>query len=106
VLSLVGTERISLNLATMLDGQARGEFAVALTLDALYEVLEGKVVNMSRSEGEIRLCPDGDQLIIERESVKLGCASYRVWMTELALAWNMLAGNNPRREEGHALRFQ
>lgn len=85
LVSLVGAGRISLDFRGMGSG-------LAITLDALYDLLQGTPIVVDRNDGQIRLCPDGDQLIIEQESVHHTPISLRVWMAELALAWNMLAG--------------
>ena len=89
MLSLVGAQRVNLDLTGMEGVGRRSNFAMALTTDALYEVLEGKPMQVDRNDGAINLCPDGNQLIIQQEG---RVSSHRVWMSELALAWNMLAG--------------
>jgi len=92
VLSLVGAHRISIDMGSMLEGTARPDFAVALTMDALYDLLQGNPLKVDRKDGAVRLCPDGDQLVIHRDSGAKLPSTHRVWMTELALAWNMLSG--------------
>lgn len=76
----------------MQEEAARPEFAVALTMDALYDLLQGLPIQVDRKDGSIRLSPDGDQLVIQREGSGIRSSSHRVWMSELALAWNMLSG--------------
>lgn len=92
LVSLVGANRISLDLAGMKDVAEKGQISVAITLEALYDLLQGNPIEIQRNDGVIRLCPDEDQLVIQRESTKHGLDSHRVWMAELALAWNMLSG--------------
>ena len=101
VLSLCGANRVSIDMASMKEGPLQIDYTSALTMDALYQLLEGKSVDISRRSGELTLRPDGDQLVIEQTGLKV---SHRVWMSELALAWNMLAGFG--KIEGGALRFQ
>ena len=88
VLSLCGSERVSLDMASMSGGPLSLDFSAALTLDALYQLLEGKSVNVDRKGAEMRFRPDGDQLVIEQKGSP---NEHRVWMAELALAWNMLS---------------
>ena len=90
VLSLCGRDRLSLDLTNFSAGPMMKGFTAALTIDALYQLLEGKTVDISRKGADFRLRPDGDQLIIEQGGVKI---VHRVWMAEMALAWNMLAGH-------------
>ena len=105
VLSLVGAQRISLDMGFMQDEAARPEYAVALTMDALYDLLQGQPIKVDRKDGSIRLSPDGDQLVIQREKGGKAFSSHRVWMTELALAWNMLSGfgRAEQRQGGYKL---
>jgi hypothetical protein len=63
--------------------------AVALSLEALYDLLQGKPTRIAKEDGAIHLCPDGAHLVIMKEGIR---GNHRVWMAELALAWNMLAG--------------
>jgi hypothetical protein len=87
-LSLVGAHRVSMDLGPMQVGPGPS-LTLALTMDALYELLQGKSIKADRTGGAVRLSPDGDQLIIEQDG---HLSQRRVWMTELALAWNMLSG--------------
>ena len=89
----------------MQDEAARPEYAVALTMDALYDLLQGQPIKVDRKDGSIRLSPDGDQLVIQREKGGKEFSSHRVWMTELALAWNMLSGfgRAEQRQGGYKL---
>ena len=89
LLSLCGAQRVSIDMSTMQGSAAKSNEAVALTLDALYDLLEGKPIRVERNDGAIYLSPDGPQLVIQKEGVR---GTHRVWMAELALAWNMLAG--------------
>jgi hypothetical protein len=97
VLSLCGRERVSIDMGCMQEGPLRGNGEVALTMEAVYELLQGKMIRIERKDGAIRLCPNGDQLTIYRDNDQ---TSYHVWMAEFALAWNMLSSygtqNNTR----------
>lgn len=98
VISLVGAQRVSLDLARMHDEPTDGDFTITLTMEALYDLLQGNPLNIERRDGNISLAPDGGQLIIHRSSHR---SSYRVWMSEIALAWNMLAGFQATARTGH-----
>lgn len=89
VLSLCGAQRVSIDMGGMQDTAAKSNDSVALTLDALYELLQGKHIKIDRRDGAIRLSPEGPQLLIHKDG---NLNTHRVWMAELALAWNMLAG--------------
>jgi hypothetical protein len=89
VLSLCGAQRVSIDMCGMQGTAAKSNDAVALTLEALYDLLQGKPIKISRKDGSIRLCPEGPQLLIQKDG---SMTTHRVWMAELALAWNMLAG--------------
>jgi hypothetical protein len=62
---------------------------LALSSDAVYEILEGKTVKVDRPDGSISICPSEGELWIEFKGIQ-GSWQYRVWMSEFALGWNML----------------
>ena len=62
---------------------------LALSSEAIYDVLEGKTLNVERSDGSVSICPSNEELWIEFNGIQ-GSWQYRVWMAEFALAWNML----------------
>ena len=100
VLSLCGAQRVSLDMGGMTDRVSlKGvdgpqTSSVALTMEALYELLQGNPIRIERNDGAIKLCPDGPQLVIQKEGT---LSTTRVWMAELALAWNMLSGFGTRQ---------
>ena len=89
VLSICGAHRVSIDMASMKEGPLAPDFSSALTMDALYQLLEGKSIEVVRHGGKMRLRPKGEQLFIEQRGSSV---VHKVWMAELALAWNMLSG--------------
>ncbi len=67
---------------------------VALSPNAFYDLLMGKDLSLSNSAGTVILCPRGLELIIARKS-SLGetLSESKVWLSELALGWNVLSGS-------------
>jgi len=82
-------------MASMKEGPLAPDYSSALTMDALYDLLEGKCVEVARQDGKINLQPKGDQLHIQQKGSAI---VHKVWMAELALAWNMLSGYGNRSE--------
>ena len=89
VLSLCGRHRVSIDMAGLQTQAAKPGDAAALSLDALYDLLQGKRLTLDRVDGAISLSPSGRWLLIQKDG---SAKSHKIWMAELALAWNMLAG--------------
>jgi hypothetical protein len=66
---------------------------LALSADALYEILEGKEVAIQHAEGTTTLSAFHDELLISSQNETMTPArQYRVWLAEIGLGWNMLVG--------------
>lgn len=63
--------------------------SLALSSGAIYDILEGNSLNVERHDGSVCICPADGELWIEFRGIQ-GSWQYRVWMSEFALAWNML----------------
>jgi len=64
---------------------------ITVTAQALYEILEGKEVLLSRKDDSVTFCPRGDELLISSESTAgEPIRQYSVWRAEVGLAWNLL----------------
>ena len=70
------------------DGDAPFD-TLALSSEAIYEILEGGTLTVERHDGSVSICPSEGELWIEFSGIQ-GSWQYRVWMSEFALAWNML----------------
>lgn len=65
---------------------------VELEMDAVYGLLEGKGEDIELAEAQVRLSPRDEALIIDYTDKATALEQqFRVSLTELAVAWNMLA---------------
>ena len=94
ILSLCGTNRVSIDMTAMQEPSTKPLGAFVLTMEALYDLLQGKSITLDQRDGELTLLGEHAQLIIFRQGV---AQAQKFWMSELALAWNMLAGSGMRR---------
>lgn len=89
IVSLCGRERVSIDMAGLQSNAAKANDAIALSMNALYDLLQGKRLKVDRDHGAIDFIPTDQWIVIQKEGTE---KSHKVWMAELALAWNMLAG--------------
>lgn len=80
-----------------LESEPRHRFPnLSLSLKALYDVIQGQQLRLSRREDFVILSMEDNELVID-------CArrdgthrrQYRVWLAEVALGWNMLRSLPP-----------
>ena len=83
-------ERITFDFKHIHETTGHVPATIALSSAAVYEILEGKGVSVSRTDDVIEFRPRGDELTIWIESDR-GNAEFSVWLSELALAWNLLS---------------
>ena len=88
VVSLCGRDRVSLDMTGLQSSAVKTNAAVALSMNALYDLLQGKRTTVEREDGAFSFVPSGRWLVIHKQ----GMDTHKVWLAELALAWNMLAG--------------
>ena len=94
ILSLCGTNRVSIDMTPVQEPSTKPLGAFVLTMEALYDLLQGKSITLDQKDGELTLLGEHAQLVILKHGV---AQTQRFWMSELALAWNMLAGAGSRR---------
>ena len=92
VLGLAGFNRFSLDFSHVSEPDRRTTPTFALSSAALYEVLEGKPLQVNRNEDSISFTPHEKELVIEC-GYQGKTNVYRVWMAELAMGWNVLTGS-------------
>ena len=90
ILSSSGPERVAIDLSPLVVGIA--SLNLVLSQDALYDVLRGKDLFLCTPEARLVLSPRGEELVIavlaDDPSIS---AEYRVWLSEVALGWNVLS---------------
>jgi hypothetical protein len=94
ILGAVGQGRVQLDLGPMESDPLRRLPGMNLSSEALYDVILGNSLTVPGQEVSMTLCQEGDHLVIqcvEGQAVR----NYRVWLAEVALAWNMLRGFQP-----------
>jgi hypothetical protein len=91
VLELRAGSRVTLDLQGLERGSSPKVPPIALSTAAVYELLQGNDVQIVRPEGNVSLVPGKDDLLIfcEAGDDRL-TRKYRVWLSELGVAWNML----------------
>jgi hypothetical protein len=82
--------RLDLSSLTMNEGPV-----VRLPMDAVYELLEGKGADITTPDALVRLSPRDEDLVIDytRHGAEES-TQWRVSLSEVAMAWNMLAGTS------------
>lgn len=92
VLTFTDFERVSLDLAPLGSFAPPTSSTIAMSKEALYELLLGKDLILSYAFGTISLLPRESELVVTLELAKgQTLAEYRVWLAEVALGWNMLS---------------
>lgn len=92
VLTFADTERVQLDLAPLGNFARPISSCIALTQEALYELLLGKDLILRYPFGTISLLPRESELIVTLQLLRgETLAEYRVWLAEVALGWNILS---------------
>ena len=91
LIEFLGMGKVSLNFDSLHSDKSPAIPQITLTAQALYDVLQGKPLAVAGMDGETVFIPEGNELLIVREAHgNRPKSQYRVWSSEVSVAWNML----------------
>ena len=94
VIEFLGLGMVTLDFSELEPGIDYPMAPVTLSALALYDLLQGRSLAVSSDEENVSFHPEGEELVIVREaSGKRPMNQYRVWASEVSVAWNVFGWN-------------
>ena len=97
-------QKVRLGFQSLVKAGDEEEPAVIMPMSSLYELLEGKDIEVKVGAAEVKLAPRRKEIIIDcSESMTHNSRQFRVSLSELAFAWNMIkdSGRDKRQADEH-----
>lgn len=97
VLSFVTYERVTIDFTALLPVAVPAPPNLTFSQESMYELLEGKDLSLPIDDGMVTLRPRGEELIVITQVDGNPIPSEQaLWLSEFALAWNILSRPAPR----------